>query len=82
MEYHSEIKRHDRPETDTQNNMMALKCIRLSKRSQTKKLRNFIYMTFSKGRTIGTEKRSVVARGWGWRKGMITEGQHKRMVFG
>lgn len=51
------------------NTYMNLKCIMLSERSQTQK---FTYYTIpltrhsKKSKTIKTENRSVVARGWEW----------------
>ena len=36
---------------------------------------DFIYMVFLQKQTIGTENRSMVAKGWRWWKSLITKGQ-------
>lgn len=41
---------------------------------------DFIYVTFKKSKTIGTENRPVVTRGWGGC--LTTKGKHKGSVSG
>ena len=38
-------------------------------------MNDFIYMVFLQKQTIGTENRSMVAKGWRWWKSLITKGQ-------
>lgn len=53
--------------TDTCNSTVNFKCITQKERSQTQKLYDPFLWNSGKWKTMGTENRSEVTMGWGWR---------------